>query len=287
MKTNDPIERFTQNVLEAYSNIDKSRTKKLILSLIKYFHSFVKENNLSESEWEFTWNFLANMARFTHENRNEFLLFADVLGVSQLIEMMNHHRPDNTVGFSLVGPFYRANAPQRKSGESIVSSDTLGERVTIRGKVIDLLDGKIIQHATLDVWQAATNGFYETQDPSQPDMNLRGKFQTDNNGTYELIALMPTPYPVPTDGPVGELLRLAKRQPNRPAHIHCIVSAPGYETLITQIFVEGDEIIETDAVFTANKNMIGHFIKKDNHYTLTYHFQLKKGKSIFPTAPIQ
>jgi catechol 1,2-dioxygenase len=287
MKTNESVEKFTEKVLKDYSTIDNPRSRKLILSLIKYFHSYVKENSLSENEWEFTWDFLAKIAKFTHENRNEFLLFADVLGISQLIEMINHQRPDNTVGFSLVGPFYRANAPHRKRGESIASSETVGERVTISGKVIDLFDGKVIQGATVDIWQAATNGFYETQDPNQPNMNLRGQFQADDKGIYELIAVMPTPYPVPTDGPVGELLRLAKRQPNRPAHIHCIVSAPGYETLITQIFVEGDEIIEADAVFTANKNMIGQFIKQESHYTLTYHFQLKKGKSIFPKAPIQ
>lgn len=175
----------------------------------------------------------------------------------------------------------------RKRSESIASMETEGERVTIRGKVFDIADGRLIKNATLDIWQAANNGFYETQDPNQPDMNLRGKFETDEHGTYELVALMPTPYPVPTDGPVGELLRIAKRHPNRPAHIHFIVSAPGYETLITQIFVAGDEIIKTDAVFTANENMIGNFIKENNHYNLTYNFQLAKGKSIYPNAPIQ
>lgn len=202
MKTNSSIDQFTENVLAAYATIDNPRLNKLIQSLIIHFHSYVKETNLSESEWEF-----------------------------------------------------------------------------------DLADGKPIQNATLDIWQAATNGFYETQDPNQLDMNLRGKFKTDNEGTYELVALMPTPYPVPTDGPVGELLKIAKRHPNRPAHIHFIVSAPGYETLITQIFVAGDEIIKTDAVFTTNENMIGNFIKKNDHYSLIYNFQLTKGKSIHLKLP--
>lgn len=287
MKTNSSIDQFTENVLAAYATIYNPRLNKLIQSLIMHFHSYVKETNLSESEWEFAWDFLAKMAKFTHKDRNEFLLLADVLGVSQLIEMMNHQRPNNMVGFALVGPFYRANATKRKRGESIASEDTLGERVTIKGKVFDLADGKPIQNATLDIWQAATNGFYETQDPNQPDMNLRGKFKTDNEGTYELVALMPTPYPVPTDGPVGELLRIANRHPNRPAHIHFIVSAPGYETLITQVFVAGDEIVKTDAVFTANENMIGNFIKENDHYSLIYNFQLAKGKSTYPKAPIQ
>lgn len=287
MKTNNLVERFTDDVLNAYADIDNPRLKELIQFLIKHLHDYVKETNLSESEWEFGWDFLAKMAKFTNENRNEFLLLADVLGVSQLIEIINHQRPNNTVGFALVGPFYRANAPHRKRGESIASIDTEGERVTIKGKVLDLVDGNPIKNAKLDIWQAATNGFYETQDPNQPDMNLRGKFKTDNDGTYELIALMPTPYPVPTDGPVGELLRIAKRHPNRPAHIHFIVSAPGYETLATQIFISGDEITKTDVVFTANKNMMGNFIKENNSYGLMYDFQLVKGQSKYPKAPIQ
>ncbi|MDX2163892.1 MAG: dioxygenase [Gammaproteobacteria bacterium] len=278
---------FTDKVLRAYASIENPRSKELIQVLIKYLHAYVKETHLSAEEWEFTWDYLAKMAKFTHEDRNEFLLLADVLGVSQLIETLNHQRPENTAGFALVGPFYRANAPLRKNGESIASSDTPGERVVIKGKVIDIGDNKPIPNAILDTWQAANNGLYESQDPSQPDMNLRGKFETDQNGHYELIALMPTPYPVPTDGPVGELLRMAKRHPNRPAHIHFVVSAPNYETFVTQIFVEGDALVESDAVFTASENMVGQFIKEGNHYKLNYDFQLKKGKSIMPKAPIQ
>jgi catechol 1,2-dioxygenase len=285
MKIN--IENFTQKVLSAYACIDNPRLNKLVASLIKHLHSFVNEANLTEKEWEFAWDFLAKMAKFTHADRNEFLLLADVLGVSQLIEQINHQRPANTAGFALVGPFYRANAPIRKRGECIASMDTTGKRVRISGKIIDLLTGNPIQNAALDVWQAATNGLYETQDQNQPDMNLRGKFKTEKDGSYELVALMPTPYPVPTDGPVGELLKIAKRHPNRPAHIHFIVSAPGYETLITQIFVEGDSLVKTDVVFTANDNMIGHFKNGHDHCTLVYDFQLSKGKSIYPKAPIQ
>lgn len=281
------IEKLTQNVLDAYAHIENPRTKKLIQSLIKHLHSFVIDTNLSESEWEFTWGFLADMAKFTNPERNEFLLLADVFGVSQLIEMINHQRPMDAAGFALVGPFYRANAPFRERGACIASEDTPGERVKISGQVINLKDNKPLQNATLDVWQAATNGLYETQDPNQPDMNLRGKFKTDAQGTFELTALMPTPYPVPTDGPVGQVLKLAKRHPLRPAHIHFIVSAPGYETLITQVFVAGDDIVNSDVVFTANKNMIGHFNKEHNRFHLHYDFQLKMGKSIQPKAPIQ
>jgi catechol 1,2-dioxygenase len=213
-------------------------------------------------------------------------LLCDVLGVSELIDAVNHQRPLTAVGYALVGPFYRANAPWRKRGETIVSDDTEGKRVRINGRVYDLTTRAPVAGATLDVWQAATNGFYENQDPNQPDYNLRGRFQTDKDGTFEMVALLPTPYPVPIDGPVGELLRLAKRQPNRPAHIHFIVSAPNYETLITQVFRNGDPILDEDPVFSADRNLIGEFRQGNGGYKLQYDFQLNRGVSTMPKAPI-
>lgn len=229
---------------------------------------------------------MERMAEKTSPVRNEFLLLADVIGVSQLIETLNHEQPGQPVGFALVGPFFRANAPFRERGESVASEDTVGPRVHISGRVFDFVNNTPLEGAFLDTWQAATNGLYENQDNQQPDYNLRGRFRTDKNGSFELIALMPTAYPVPTDGPVGELLRAAKRPPDRPAHIHFIVSAPGYETLITQIFVKGDPIIEDDAVFTASQNMVGDFRKDGDHFLLTCNFPLRKGLSKMPKAPI-
>jgi len=152
------------------------------------------------------------MAQFTDDKRNEFLLLADVIGISQLIELIGHQRSQSAVGFALVGPFYRADAPCRRRGESVASDDTAGDRVRITGKVCDLDSGKPLAGAVLDVWQAATNGLYENQDETQPDYNLRGQFRTDEAGTSELVALMPTPDPVPTDGPVGATVHT----PNHP-----------------------------------------------------------------------
>jgi catechol 1,2-dioxygenase len=206
--------------------------------------------------------------------------------VSQLIETLNHEKHDQPVGYALVGPFMRANAPFRERGASIASADTAGIRVRISGRVYDFGNNTPIQGAILDTWQAATNGFYENQDDQQPDYNLRGRFTTAADGTYEITALMPTAYPAPTDGPVGELLRAANRSPYRPAHIHFIVSAPGYETLVTQIFVKGDPRIADDVVFTANENMIGNFQPEADHFRLTYDFPLQPGTSKMPRAPI-
>jgi catechol 1,2-dioxygenase len=229
---------------------------------------------------------MAEMAKFTGDERNEFLLLSDVTGVSELVEKINHVRPRSAVGFSVVGPFYRANAPMRQRGESIASGHTKGDRVRITGRVSDLTTNAPIAGAILDVWQAATNGLYENQDKNQPDYNLRGRFQADESGNFELTALLPTPYPVPLDGPVGELIRLAKRQPNRPAHIHFIVSAPKYETLVTQVFRKGDDIIDKDPVFAAEDDCTGEFRLENGQYRLHYDFQLRPGVSTMPKAPI-
>jgi catechol 1,2-dioxygenase len=277
---------LTEKAVKAYSQIADPRLRELTAGLIRHLHAFVKETKLTDQEFEIAWTLMAEMAKFTGDERNEYLLLCDVVGVSELIDAINHQRPPTAVGYALVGPFYRANAPRRKRGESTVSDDTEGKRVRISGRVCDLATGGSVAGATLDVWQAATNGLYENQDDNQPDYNLRGRFQTDKDGTFELVALLPTPYPVPTDGPVGELLRLARRQPNRPAHIHFIVSAPNYETLVTQMFRNGDPLLDEDPVFSADRNLIGEFRQDNGEYNLQYDFQLNRGVSTMPKAPI-
>jgi catechol 1,2-dioxygenase len=277
---------LTERALTAYSRIENARLRELVTSLIRHLHAVVNETKLTHEEFELAWALMAEMAKFTDDRRNEFLLFLDVIGVSQLVEAINHVRPESTVGFALVGPFYRAKALLRKRGECIASGDTEGERVRISGSVYDLTTNAPVAGAMLDVWQAATNGLYENQDENQPDYNLRGRFQADETGSFELVALLPTPYPVPTDGPVGELMKLAEHQPYRPAHIHFIVWAPNYETLITQVFRKGDDIIDEDPVFTADRTMIGEFRNDNGQYRLHYDFQLKPGTSTMPKAPI-
>ncbi|PIQ43453.1 MAG: protocatechuate 3,4-dioxygenase [Gammaproteobacteria bacterium CG11_big_fil_rev_8_21_14_0_20_46_22] len=278
---------FTDRVLKQYQQFDDPRAQAITESLIKHLHGFIADTQLTNQEWEMMWEALMDAAKFSAKtNRNEFLLFADVLGISQLVEVANSHRPNNAVGSALVGPYYRANAPMRKLGDAIMSDDTEGERVNIRGTVRDS-KGQGLAGAKLDVWQAATNGLYDIQDPKQPRMNLRGRFIADENGEYHFTALIPTPYPVPTDGPVGVFLAAANRQVYRPAHIHFIVTAPEHETLVTQVFSEGDPLIEQDVVFTADKNMIGDFKRNGDHYELQYDFELLDGESIYPEAPIK
>jgi catechol 1,2-dioxygenase len=277
---------LTEKVVVAYSQIENPRLRDLVTALVRHLHAFVKEARLTDSEFEAGWMLMAEMAKYTGRDRNEFLLFCDLVGISELIDTINHARPQSAVGYALVGPFYRANAPVRSRGASIASDNTTGDRVHISGRVTDLVTNAPIAGATLDVWQAATNGFYENQDKTQPDYNLRGRFQTDEMGSFDLVALLPTPYPVPIDGPMGELLRIAKRQPYRPAHIHFIVSAPGHETLVTQVFRKGDGIIDVDPVFSADRNLIGDFRQSKGECHLHYDFQLTPGNSRMPKAPI-
>jgi catechol 1,2-dioxygenase len=157
---------FTGRVLKSYSSIEDPRLRSLVGALIRHLHAFVGETELTDQEWEFAWNFMGRMAAVS--DRNEFLLAGDVLGVSQLIEMVNHDRPGQPVGFALVGPFLRAGDPFRNRGESIASDDTSGARVRVSGKVLDDESGEPLAGAVLDVWQAATNGLYENQDPTSP-----------------------------------------------------------------------------------------------------------------------
>jgi catechol 1,2-dioxygenase len=282
--TPDANRGLTDRVLKSYSSIEDPRLRSLVLALIRHLHVFVGETELTDQEWEFAWNFMGRMVAVS--DRNEFLLAGDVLGVSQLTETLNHDRPGQPVGFALVGPFLRADAPFRNRGGSIASGDTPGALVRVSGKVFDDESAEPLPGAILDVWQAATDGLYENQDPNQPDYNLRGRFKTDQDGSYEFVAPMPTAYPVPTDGPMGELLRVAKRWSYRPAHIHVIASFPDHKTLITQIFKKGDDQTADDCVFTASENMMGDFTPDGDHFRLQYDFPLKRGISIQPQAPI-
>jgi len=279
---NNTLTDFTQHVLSTYQGIENPRTRLLVEQLIQHLHAYAIETQLTTQEWESIWTLLENLAAYTHPKRNEFLLGADVLGLSQLIELLNHQRTD----YALVGPFYRANVPLYPCGQCIVSDDTAGERLYVRGKVVQGEKKTPIAGAMLDVWGTAPNGLYESQDPNQPDMNLRGRFKTDENGHFDFITIMATAYPVPTDGPVGELLKLAKRHPYRPAHIHFIVSAPNFETLITQMFVANDPLVDTDVVFTANHSMLGNFYEKEGKHFLEQDFYLTPGISTYPKAPI-
>lgn len=202
--------------------------------------------------------------KMSDDRRNETQLVHDILGIESLVDEITYtlasEATDLPTASAILGPFWRKDAPVRKMGDSIVLNDLKdADHTLMHGMVTDFTTGKPIEGAELDIWHTAPNGLYEQQDPEQPDMNLRGRFHTADDGKYSLYCLRPTSYPIPYDGPAGQLLKLLDRHPMRPAHIHFIVSAPGHKPLVTQIFDRRDEHISNDTVFAVKDSLVVDF----------------------------
>lgn len=216
------------------------------------------------------------------DKRNEGQLLSDVIGLESLVDEITYKlatdATDAPTSTAILGPFWRANAPARKMGESIVHDIPDGDHTYMHGTITDYLTGEPIEGAELDVWHTAPNGLYEQQDKNQVDFNLRGRFTTGKGGRYNFYCLRPTSYPIPYDGPAGKLLKLLDRHPMRPAHIHFIVSAPNYKPIITQIFDRRDKYITDDAVFAVKESLVVDFLPRKNDpkadFELPYDFRL-------------
>jgi catechol 1,2-dioxygenase len=246
-------------------NASDPRIQQIVSSLIKQMHAFVREVELTEEEWFKGIQFLTRVGQMCDENRQEFILLSDTLGVSILVDAIAHRMPEGATESTVFGPFHCEGAVVLEHGTNIARGPEVekGEPVVVRGRVTDP-SGKPIQGALLDVWQASPDGKYDVQDPNQPQMNLRGKFLTDANGEYWFKTVKPSAYPIPDDGPVGDLLRATGRHPMRPAHIHFMITGDGYERLITHIFVEGDEYLDSDAVFGVKNSLVADFILNES-----------------------
>ena len=218
----------------------------------------------------------------SNEKRNEGQLLSDIIGMESLVDEITYtlagEAGDQPTATAILGPFWRKDAPKYKMGETIVKGFKDGEHASVHGKVVDFDTGKPIENAELDVWHTGPNGLYESQDPDQPDMNLRGRFTTGADGEYNFYCLRPTKYPIPYDGPAGELLQLLDRHPWRPAHIHFIISASGYKPVVTQIFDSRDEYIDNDVAFAVKDSLIVDFKDKQGDpkakFDLPYDFKL-------------
>ena len=280
-------ESVLQIALQAMERTPDARLRSVMAALTRHLHAFVREVELSEDEFERALEFLVAIGQASGETKNEVVLAADLLGVSTLVALLNNQDPQGESPAALLGPFWRANAPVCDCGESIARSETPGVPLEVAGTVRDAA-GRPIADATLDVWQASPVGLYENQDPAQQDMNLRGRFQTDAEGRFHFRSVRPAGYPVPTDGPCGELLRAQLRHPNRPAHLHFMVSKPGHKVLVTQVFADDDENLESDPVFGVTRRLIGRFEPQQGgqNATLQYDFVLEPGEMKFPRAPI-
>ena len=261
------IDNLTEIVLEEYgSKTEDPRFRQIITSLIKHVHGFVKDVELTEEEWFKAIMFLTRTGQTCDDKRQEFILLSDVLGVSMLVDSINHPKSGRGTESTVLGPFYVSGAPEYETGASIVKQQYADELTLVQGKVTDP-DGAPIAGAKLDVWQTAANGYYDVQDPAMPENNMRGIFTTDAEGNYTFVTEKPLSYSVPTDGPVGDLLRTSSRHGMRPAHIHFVVSADGYEPLTTHVFSDGDEYLDSDAVFATKSSLIGYYTESDDAET--------------------
>jgi protocatechuate 3,4-dioxygenase beta subunit len=239
------------------------RVKEITNSLVKHLHAFVKETNITLDEWLYGIQFLTKTGHLSTDWRQEFILLSDALGISMLVETMNNHKMSGETESTVLGPFYIENAPKYPNGANICL-DGKGEPVWIHGKVTDS-KGRAIKGATLDVFQANDEGFYDVQQKGiQPEMNLRGVFTSDDKGHYSFRSVYPRYYPIPFDGTVGKMLQALDRNHNRPAHLHFIVSAPGFEKLITHIFTPDCPWLKDDAVFGVKESLIADFKMIDN-----------------------
>ncbi len=233
-----------------------------MLSLVTHLHAFVKEVALTETEWWKAIEILTQAGYKCSDKRQEFILFSDTLGVSMVVDLLSHRKPEGATESTVFGPFHRLGAPEMPPGANIASLDKSGMPTLVRGRVLDL-EGRPIAGALLDVWQAQTSGLYDSQDPSLDGLHMRGKFRSDDKGRYLVRTVRPVHYPIPSDGPVGAMLAATARHPWRPAHIHFVVSAEGYEPVTTHLFDSADPYLESDAVFAVKDSLICDFVRHE------------------------
>jgi protocatechuate 3,4-dioxygenase beta subunit len=236
------------------------RVKQIVDSVVRHLHAVVKETEPTIDEWLQAIQFLTKTGQFCTDWRQEFILLSDTLGASMLVETVNNRKPSGETESTVLGPFHVQNAPRYENGASICI-DGKGEPLWVSGCVRDV-NGRPIAGATLDVWQANEDGFYDVQQKGiQPDNNLRGIFTSDACGCYAFRSVYPRYYPIPGDGTVGALLKALDRRPNRPAHIHFIVGAPGFKSVTTHIFTPDCPWLRDDAVFGVKESLIADFAK--------------------------
>jgi catechol 1,2-dioxygenase len=249
------LDALLQAVLGSVQGNDP-RFEELISALIRHLHAFVRETQPTPEEWLTGLGFLVRTGQISNEYRNEFILLSDMLGLTTAVDDVNFVGGSDATPSSVEGPFH-SPAPARENGDWIAEGPERqrAELMVVRGRVTDT-DGKPIAGATVDVWQADDAGHYDTQDPAQELGNLRGLFTTDADGSYWFRSVVPSSYPVPTDGPGGEMLRAMGRHPMRPAHIHYRVEAPGHRPVTTHVFVAGDEYLGSDAAFAVKEELV-------------------------------
>jgi catechol 1,2-dioxygenase len=293
----DGADSVTQAVLSEIARTPDPRVREILAALVRHLHAFVREVRLTEDEFRQACEYVNAIGQHTNAYHNEAVLMAGSLGVSTLVCLLNNGNNGQTeTTANLLGPFWRMDSPRTENGGSIVRSPTPGPALFVTARVKDQRGNPVVG-AEVDVWHSSTEGLYENQDPTQADMNLRGKFLTDAKGEISFRSILPAGYPIPIDGPVGDLLRAQGRHNMRPAHLHFLIFKQGYKTHISQVYVPDDPHIDTDVQFGVTKALLGNFVRhergtppapdvKPPWYTLDYTFVVEPGEARLPRPPI-
>ena len=254
------IDTITKAFIDYCSPDTDKRLMFVLQKFVEHLHAFSIETQLTHDEWRRAIQFMFEGGKISDNERNEFVLMSDVTGLSSLVDMLGSQHEGTSS--SVLGPFHVLGAPKLPVGGDL-KRDNEGATVVIEGK-IKTSDGAPIEGAVIELWQTATNGLYSNQDAAQPDYNLRCSMTVGEDGRYALTTVKPAPYKIPDDGPVGDLLRATGRDAWRPSHLHFIVVAEGYKTLVTEVFAEGDPYIETDAVFGVRSDLVMKYVEQND-----------------------
>jgi hydroxyquinol 1,2-dioxygenase len=287
---------LTRAVLAEVQRTPDARLRELLASAVEHLHGFVRDTQLTEAEFRQLCGLVARAGQLTTPSHNEVVLAAGSLGVSALVCLLNNGRGETETTANLMGPFWRKGSPRTPNGGSIVRSPTPGDPVFVTAWVSDQ-DGRPVADAEVDIWQASGEGYYENQDPSQADMNLRGQFTTDAQGCIRFRTVKPSGYPVPVDGPAGQLIRAQGRHNLRPAHIHFLIRKPGFKAQFSQLYSSDDPHLDTDVQFGVTQALIGHYVPHEGQaapaadvqgrwYTLEHRFVITPGDDTLPPPPI-
>jgi hydroxyquinol 1,2-dioxygenase len=285
---------LTEAVIRSFDDTPNPRAKFLLQELVKSLHAYVQKTDLTFEEWEYAIDFLTRTGQKCTPIRQEFILLSDVLGVSMLVDAVNHREREGATQTTVLGPFYVGEHKVTPHGTDI-SAELSGERMFVQSRVTDL-SGKPLPGVPIDVWHADDDGFYDSQKPSYETQgpSSRARFVTDSDGRFFFRTILPCSYPIPVDGPVGEMIHATKRPALRPAHVHFLVAAPGYEPLVTHVFIGGDPNIDCDVVFGVKDELIAPIEKRSDPtmpdgkpaaapwHLMTYEFRMKPGQGAAP-----
>ena len=285
---------LTAAVIDSFASTPDPRAKFLLQELVRSLHDYVRKTDLSFDEWQVAIDFLTRTGQKCTPIRQEFILLSDVLGVSMLVDAVNHREREGATETTVLGPFYVGEHKPMPHGADI-SPGLEGERMFVQSRVTDL-QGKPLANVPVDIWHADDEGYYDSQRPTYETdgPTSRARFMTDADGRFYFRTILPCSYPIPTDGPVGEMIIQTHRHAMRPAHVHFLVNAPGYEPLITHVFIEGDKYIDSDVVFGVKDELIAKVEKRSDAlmpdgkpaevpwHLMTYEFRMKPGGGAAP-----